>query len=291
MFAWLKKLVSSREPQNGFTGGKSTRVIPLVVTSGDEIRFEGEPLTLASLHATLQQYLGKDVVVYYQREHPELPASAFALQVVKSICDMGLAIAFPPDARMPTVKICEGSMPPSDVFQPHMPSVHLLADMDSFFAKVRTNLAAGFPQATGQRSFAIITPTRDVIGHTCSAPEKMPPDVILSTSQLLPPCPPATISVVSHTVRSQTTEDMSRCIPFLGYLGAFASIGHSVVVFEGHPSAFESGIRNTDVLLVDSGMLPFIQKDWLEVARKIMRPHSKIFLHDRETYNLLLKSD
>jgi hypothetical protein len=286
MFAWLRKLFSSREPQHGFTGGKSTRVIPLVVTSADEIRFEGEPLTLASLRATLQQYVGKDVVVYYQREHPELPASGFALQVVKSISDVGLAIAFPPDARMPTVKIYDGSPPPSDVFQPHMPSVHLLADMDSFFAKVRSNLAAA-----GERCIAIITPTRDVIGHPWPAPDKMPPDVILSARQLLPPCTRATISVISHTVRSQTTEDMSRCIPFLGYLGAFASIGHSVVVFEGHPSAFESGVRNTDVLLVDSGMLPFIQKDWLEVARKTMLPNSKILLHDRETYTLLLKSD
>jgi hypothetical protein len=163
--------------------------------------------------------------------------------------------------------------------------------MDSFFAKVRANLAAGFPQAAGQRSFAIITPTRDVIGHTCPAPERMPPDVILSVRQLLPPCPLAAISVISHAVQVQTTEDMVKCIPFLGYLGAFASIGHRVIVFEGHPSAFESGVRNTDVLLVDSGMLPFIQKDWLEVARRIMRPHSKVFLHDRATYTLALKSD
>jgi hypothetical protein len=291
MFAWLKKLFSSREPQHGLTGGKSTRVIPLVVTSADEIRFEGEPLTLASLRATLQQYVGKDVVVYYQREHPEAPASGFALQVAKSISDVGLAIAFPPDARMPTVKIYDGSPPPADVFQPHMPSVHLLADMDSFFAKVRSNLAAAFPQETGKCGFAIITPTRDVIGIPWPAPDKMPPDVILSARQLLPPSTRATISVISHTVRSQTIEDLSRCIPFLGYLGAFASIGHSVVVFEGHPSAFESGVRNTDVLLVDSGMLPFIQKDWLEVARKTMLPNSKILLHDRETYTLLLKSD
>jgi hypothetical protein len=190
-------------------------------------------------------------------------------------------------AVKPPAKVLAGSPPPSDVFQPHMPSVHLLADMEAFFARVRRDLALGFPQAPGQRGVAIVTPTREVLVQTFPPPEGMPPDVIESVNQLLPPCPPITVSVISHTAECQTIEGMSKCIPFFGYLGAFASIGHSVVVFEGHPSAFESGVRNADVLFMDSGMLPFIQKDWEEVARRSMRPQAKIFVHDRESYRLL----
>jgi hypothetical protein len=199
----------------------------------------------------------------------------------------GAAPGNPPADVMPTAKVLAGSPPPSDVFQPHMPSVHLLADMEAFFAKVRRDLALGFPQAPGQRGVAIITPTREVLVQTCPPPERMPPDVINSVGQLLPPSPPATICVISHTAACRTTEEMSKCIPFSGYLCALASIGHSVVVFEGHPSAFESGVRNCDVLFIDSGMLPFVQSNWEQVACRIMRINKKIFVHDRPSYRLL----
>jgi hypothetical protein len=51
-------------------------------------------------------------------------------------------------------------------------------------------------------------------------------------------------------------------------------------------SAFESGVRDSDVLLVDSGMEPFMQSDWIDVAYRVMRPDARIFVHDRETYTL-----
>jgi hypothetical protein len=208
--------------------------------------------------------------------------------------DWGITVVYrdpspgdPPGGMMPPAKVLAGTPPPSDIFQPHMPSVHVPPDMEAFFAKVRRDLALGFPQAPGQRGVAIITPTRDVLVQTVSPPEEMPADVVESVGQLLPPWLPTTVSVISLTARCQTIEDMSKCIPFFGYLLAFASIGHSVVVFEGHPSAFESGIRNADVLFIDSGMLPFLQRDWEEVARRSLRRGGRIFVHDRESYGLL----
>jgi hypothetical protein len=106
---------------------------------------------------------------------------------------------------------------------------------------------------------------------------------------LLPPDPPLKISVVSYTLIEAFTQDetKTKCIPFLGFLIGFAYIGHNVVVFEGHPTAFESGVKESDVLIVDSGMLPFIQKDWFEVARRVMRPGAKVFVHKRETFTLM----
>lgn len=84
---------------------------------------------------------------------------------------------------------------------------------------------------------------------------------------------------------------MTRTIPFRGILNGWAYLGHNVMVFEGHPAAFESGVRDSDVLLVDSGMLPFIQFNWADVARRVMHPGGRIFIHDRETYTLSIVLD
>lgn len=222
-----------------------------------------------------------------------LPEGGTYRLLIEAHAEWGVSIVYrdasgnPPANPLPAARLFPGSPPPPDVFQPHMPSVYLFADMDAFFAKVWADLAASIPEAASQRGVAVITPTRGVLVQTVPPPEGMPPDVIESVKQLLSPCSPAMVSVISHTAQCQTIEDLSKCIPFFGYLLALASIGHRVLVFEGHPSAFESGVRHADVLFMDSGMLPFIQRDWQEIARKSMRPQAKIFVHDRDTYRLL----
>jgi hypothetical protein len=103
---------------------------------------------------------------------------------------------------------------------------------------------------------------------------------------MLPPDPPQNISVVSYTHVKALLGDKGKAIPFLGILVGLASIGHTVVVFEGHPSAFESGVRESDVLVVDSGMLPFMREDWKEAAFGAMRRGAQVFVHDRKTFTL-----
>jgi len=107
---------------------------------------------------------------------------------------------------------------------------------------------------------------------------------------MLPSKSPLNISVISHTRVEALTEDMTKAIPFRGYLLAWATGGHNVIVFEGHPSAFDSGVRDADVLLMDSGMVQFVQLDWVKAAERVMRPEGKIFLHDRKTFTLSLYS-
>lgn len=94
-------------------------------------------------------------------------------------------------------------------------------------------------------------------------PGSQSPKTLKPILELLPSDKPLNISVVRYTFLEAILKDTSECIPFLGYLFMFSYIGHSVVVFEGHPTAFESGVRNSDVLFVDSGMLPFMQEDCL----------------------------
>jgi len=69
---------------------------------------------------------------------------------------------------------------------------------------------------------------------------------------------------------------------FLAPADGLTADGHNVVVFEGHPSALETGIRDTDVLLIDSGMLTFLQEDWIRVAVRAMRPGARYFIYRRE---------
>jgi len=201
------------------------------------------------------------------------------------------------------VKTFEGSPEPSDIFEPHMPGVELLSDMDAVFNQSRRTAATGeysaepgeYPAEVvaelekykGQRSVAIVTPGRLVMYVPAPEPGSVGEASEAAVRKLMPPDPPLSITVVSYTYVKALIEDKTRAIPFLGFLLGFTSIGHTVVVFEGHPSAFESGVRGSDVLMVDSAMLPFMQADWVEAAFRVMRPGAKIFIHDRDTFKLV----
>ena len=191
------------------------------------------------------------------------------------------------------VKTAEGSPRPSDIFEPHMPGVRLLPDMDALFRSAREQLREEAPVpetgVEGQRVVAIVTPEREVTFEMSPPRGSMPDSKVEPMRQLLPPEPPLDISVVSYTLTEALAQDKTRmqCIPFLGYLAGFGYIGHNVVVFEGHPTAFESGVRDSDLLIVDSGMLPFIQSDWGAVAFRVMRPDAQIFVHSRESFKMM----
>lgn len=194
---------------------------------------------------------------------------------------------------MEHVKSIEGSPQPADIFQPHMPGVELMSDMDAVFDLARSEIGSGTVPienaVKGQRAIAIVTPGRMIMQQPCPPPGSMPEAAVAPIRDDVPPDPPLRISVVSYTLVEAFMEDetKTKCIPFLGMLLSFGYIGHSVVVFEGHPTAFESGVRNSDFLIVDSGMLPFIQDDWFQVAQRVMSPAAKIFVHERETFTLM----
>lgn len=200
------------------------------------------------------------------------------------------------------VKSLDGMPEPSDIFQPHMPGVELFSDMNAYFAAARRLAAIGeYPEGDeppsaevaaerekmkGQRSVVIVTPGRLMMTVPVAEPGSVSGDMVKTIREMLPLDPPKVVSVISYTYVPALMKDQAKAIPFFGFLGGFAMIGHTVVVFEGHPSAFESGVRGSDVLLVDSGMVPFIQKDWKEVAFRLMRPGARVLEHDRATYQL-----
>lgn len=204
--------------------------------------------------------------------------------------------------KLQHVKSFDAMPEPADIFQPHMPGVELLSDMDAYFAAARRLSATGESpdsdeplsaeaiaereKMKGQHSVVVVTPGRLMMPVPVAEPGSVPKERVESISQMLPPDPPRIVTVISYTYVPALIQDKARAIPFLGFLVGFAVIGHTVVVFEGHHSAFEAGVRGSDVLMVDSGMLPFIQKDWKEVAFRLMRPGAKVLEHDRATYQL-----
>jgi len=200
------------------------------------------------------------------------------------------------------VKTFEGSPEPPDIFEPHLLGVELLSDMDGLFGAARrlsatgeyplgagelpAEAAAELEKHKGERSVVIVTPGRLLMPVPAPEPGAVNPSSVEAVRKLLPPDPPLVVTAVSYTHLGALLADKTRAIPFLGFLVGFASIGHTVVVFEGHPSAFESGVRGSDVLLVDSGMLPFLPDGWAEAAFAVMRPGARVLIHDRPTFTL-----
>jgi hypothetical protein len=192
------------------------------------------------------------------------------------------------------VKSIKGNPRPSDIFEPHLMDVELFEDMDELFREAR-RLASGeddnevtrsWKKFEGQRAIATITPGRLTMFSPSPEPNLIPEEVVAQEQLLMPPDPPLKISVISYTHVEALTTQIDKAIPFLGHLHGWAYLGHSVIVFEGHPSAFESGVRDCDVLFVDSGMLPFMQPSWIDTASRVMNEGARIFVHDRATHTL-----
>ena len=194
-------------------------------------------------------------------------------------------------------KSTAGPPMPTGILKPRLMEVERSVNVDDVFRQARRSSSGEHSDETGgqpenlvegQRAVAIVTPERLIILDPCAEPNTIPAEVLAQMCELLPPDPPLTISVISYTNVEALKTDMTQAIPFRGFLLAWAYAGHNIVVFEGNPSAFESGVRDCDVLLVDSGMLPFVQFNWVAVALRVMRPGGRIFIHDRETYTLSL---
>lgn len=178
---------------------------------------------------------------------------------------------------------------PTDKFTPRLLDVDVPDNLAFMFADARRLASGDHPQSLGEKHVVILTPGRAMVSVPALPRETLLPDVLAGAKKWLgPEC--RDIAVVSYTkLEALMDEDHGKvkCIPFLPRLCMLAAAGNNVVVFEGHPSALELGLRNTDVLIIDSGMLPFLQGDWMNVAVRVMRSGAKYFLCDREKQNLL----
>src|SRR5687767_12407416 len=111
-----------------------------------------------------------------------------------------------------------GSPQPTDIFEPHMPEVDLLSDMDGFFMEVRKLLEAkntyeyiqsaglslldhldnaGKENPEGLRYVAVITPGRIISLAAAAPPNAYPEKELASVKSLLPSETPLQITAIS----------------------------------------------------------------------------------------------
>lgn len=180
-------------------------------------------------------------------------------------------------------------MSEADPFEPYMPEVDVPADVKSVFRKARAAVVnAGSKEglAPGQRCIGIVTPGRMVMFLPAPKTGAVPDQFVAQVKALLPGDKPLNIAAISFTALEPLMQGKAKCIPMLGQLLGFAYIGHHVLVFEGHPTALEHAVADCDVLWIDSAMLPFLQKDWIDVAYRVMPDRPRIFVFDRKTTRL-----
>jgi hypothetical protein len=174
----------------------------------------------------------------------------------------------------------------------HMPEVDVRQDIARYFARARELVSAHEPgDHPDQRYVVLITPGRLLLPLACPKPGSIAPEMVQSVARLAPAVPPRQISVIAFTelFPAQVAQgpgsvaNVARLIPFLGYILGLGYIGHTVTIFEGHPSALRAGCQDVDLLVVDKAMVPCLQKDWASVALGVMRgPAPAILVFGRD---------
>jgi len=174
----------------------------------------------------------------------------------------------------------------SDRHDARMPDVVIRADIDEIFATARDAVYRQKvrPGDDSGRRFVIITPDREQLFMPGPPPGSMPSDDVAAIEEIVPSDTPKFIAVIADTSFEDPDDvpDLMSSIPCLGFLVALAYVGHTVWVFEGHPSAYTSGVRDSDMLVVDSRMLPCLQDDWARVAVAHMRQAATIIIYEAE---------
>jgi hypothetical protein len=175
-----------------------------------------------------------------------------------------------------------------DIYQPHMPMVDAPEKIENVFEDAR-RAARGETRLPGakqeERYYVVVTPGRMVMYKPCPSLGSMSREQVAQIERLLPSTVKRNIAVIANTELQAVMKEISKAIPFVGMLMGFAYIGHAVWIFEGHATALQAGCREADLLIVDSAMVPFLRKDWIEVAQGVMR-NDEIYLHDRATFKL-----
>ncbi len=156
-----------------------------------------------------------------------------------------------------------------------MPNVSPKRDIHGCFAEAR-RVSAG---ASGTRWVVIIAPDGSLVRVPVPSPEAADPtllrDVRLALSPEGEPVTGLSITAVNCTAgvqgRARSPRQLLDLLPNLSYLIGAACLGNVVVSFEGHPGDFPAGCVETDLLILDGDMVPFLQPDWAAIALNALR--------------------
>ena len=164
----------------------------------------------------------------------------------------------------------------NDLFTPKMPEVDIRPEIDTIFFRARelANQTHTDAQGIDHRQVIIVSPGRLLIAKDGPLTSENPVEQLAILGELVPPKPQVNIAVIAYTYIDALKENIPSAIPFFGFLLGFAALGHTVWVFEGHPTALAAGCREADLLLMDNGMLPYVEalnSEWRAQALQVMR--------------------
>jgi hypothetical protein len=268
----------------------SITIFKISVPSSGSVLLNGKPIEIADLDRLLQNTKGKDAAVWYYRESPKAEAPPEAKAVINLIIKSSLSLSFSskPDFSdyLDSKGVSHPRMPVGrnrTAYDARMPDIDAVPNVEQVFTDAR-KMTAGKPAA-----LIVIRPNREFA--VFPAPDHPLESAVAKVERLVSPAVRRNIAVIAYTgfgeetFSSTSTADANKAIPFIGMLLGLSYIGHSVWIFEGHSSAIAAGCRDADLLIVDSAMLPFLEKGWENEAAKVMR-NANILIHDRASYQL-----
>ncbi len=258
---------------------------------------DGQRVDLAQLDSRLSQAnSSQDQLLYYKQERgPE--ESPQSMEIMKLVVKHKLPISFSTkddfsdyvDRFGQTHPRSEHSAPPNDRYAPFMPDVDLRREVQALFAGARS-AAANSPDGRG---VALVGPDRSIMVIPVP-PRSTAMDARVPKLPDIPSDRPGNIAVIGNTGilgsvqgKPPDLQEAAKAIPFLGWLIGLGYAGHHVWIFEGHPSALAAGLDHSEILVVDSGMIPSLQNDWMAVAKNKMDAPQRILIFSRERNTLL----
>lgn len=270
-----------------------TRIFKISVLASGTVLLDGKQIQMNELAAVFNGAHDKGDTVWYYRESPASEPPPQAKEVIALIVNHHLSLSFStkPDFSdyvdsngVSHLRTSEENVPL--LFTPRMAEVQPVPDIEKLFADVRKRAS----RQEQPRGVVMVLPDRKFgIWPESRVPQS--PSAVERIELIVPSSIKRNIAVIAYTGFAKETFpatsaiDGNKAIPFLGILFGLSYIGHSVWIFEGHPTALAAGCRDADLLIVDSGMLPFLPHGWQDEAARFMR-NPNIMVHDRATYQL-----
>lgn len=262
-------------------------ILKISVLASGAILANGQPVGLDRLDAMLRELKAAKGTVWYFREPAANPEAA-GMEVIRLVSAHKLPISMSSRSDFSDYVDAKGISHPRSgeaAAGPRMPDVTVVGDIEEVFAKVRRT-AAG---VDGPRGLVLVRPDRRFLLMPALEASPKLTEMAAGMERLIPSDVKRNVAVIADTsFAAGSAADLahaSKAIPFLGLLTGLTYIGHYVWVFEGHARALAAGCRDADLLIVDSGMAPHLEKGWPEIVAGAMR-NANILLHDRVTFKL-----
>ena len=255
--------------------------LKISVLASDEILLNGEPSDLERLDPALAEAKSSNGLVYYYREMPPADPSPKAMEVLSLVVKHQLPVTLSTKPDFSDYVDAKGAphprTPPAAGPVPTMPEVAPLANIEALFAQLRASAAR-----ETVRGVQVLTPERKLLLVPTLARTPAVEKMMANLDKLIPAATKRNIAAIGYTEASSLNrpDHPMQSAPFFALLVGFCQIGHSVWVFEGHPSALEAGCREADVLIVDSGVRPALGSGWADKAAGAMR-NANVLVFDR----------